>query len=363
MLPRRFLLFTLSLLASSLVATACQTNSQTSDSPESIHQDETAPHEVVTSPNPDWVQLSPPIDCTLGEDCFTLLYVDRDPSDNAEDFACGRQTYDTHKGTDFAIPNEVAMNEGVAVIAAAEGTVLRLRDGEPDRRLRNAEDIAAVEEQGRECGNGLVMDHGDGWETQYCHLKQNSIVVESGQQVAQGETLGLVGLSGKTTFPHVHITVRYQGEVIDPFVGVTDETGCNLERRPLWEDSLGYEPTGILSAGFAAEDLSLDRLWRGDFTDITLSQDIPLIYFWVHGYGILEGDVEHFRLFDPEGTVITDYEQTADQSNLNWYNGVGKRNTTQRPILPGTWRGEYELRRGDEVIVSLEREIEVQEVR
>ncbi|NMG56988.1 MULTISPECIES: M23 family metallopeptidase [Cyanophyceae] len=359
MLSRRFLLFTLSLLTSLLVTTACQTTNP----PQASRQPDLAPHEIVQPPDPDWMQFIPPIDCTLGDDCFTLLYVDRDPSDNAQDFACGRQTYDGHNGTDFAIPDQVAMEEGVAVIAAADGQVLRLRDGEPDRRLRTAEDIAEIEEQGRECGNGLVMDHGDGWETQYCHLKQNSLVVEPGQQVAQGETLGLVGLSGKTTFPHVHITVRHQGEVIDPFVGVTDETGCNLERRPLWEDPLGYEPTGVLSAGFAAEDLSLDRFWQGYFNDVSLSEDIPLIYFWVHGYGILEGDVEHFRLLDPEETVITDYETTAERSNLNWYNAVGKRNTDQQPILPGTWRGEYELRRGDEVIVSLEREIQVQAVR
>ncbi|PPT06498.1 Peptidase M23/M37 family [Geitlerinema sp. FC II] len=313
----------------------------------------------VESPESDWVRLIPPIDCTLGEDCFTMLYVDRDPSPNAIDFGCGRQTYDGHKGTDFAISDEAIMEEGVAVLAAADGTVLRLRDGESDRRLTTAEDIAEVEEAGKECGNGMVIDHGDGWETQYCHLKQGSVAVEAGQQVQQGDVLGEVGLSGKTTFPHVHITVRNRGEVVDPFVGVSEETGCNVTRRPLWEDALEYEPTGILRAGFSSEQITLDRLWDGDYKDASLSGDIPLIFFWVHGYGLLEGDVEHFRLLDPQGNVITDYEQTAESSQKTWANGVGKRDTAQRPILSGTWRGEYRLIRDGEVIAELEREIEV----
>lgn len=103
----------------------------------------------------------------------------------------------------------------------------------------------------------------------------------------------------------------------------------------------------------------MDRLWRGDYDDPSLSRDIPLIYFWVHGYGIWEGDVERFRLLDPRGNVITDFEKEAESSNLTWFNAVGKRNTRERPILPGIWRGEYELRRDGEIIRSLEREIEV----
>lgn len=53
-----------------------------------------------------------PIDCSLGEDCFVMLYPDRDPGPEAVDFGCGRQTYDTHKGTDFAIRSEQQMAAG-----------------------------------------------------------------------------------------------------------------------------------------------------------------------------------------------------------------------------------------------------------
>ncbi len=90
---------------------------------------------------PQTPRFAQPIDCQLGQDCFILLYPDRDPSPNAVDFGCGRQTYDDHKGTDFAIPDEQAMARGVSVVAAAPGKVLRVRDGVVDKRIQNEADI------------------------------------------------------------------------------------------------------------------------------------------------------------------------------------------------------------------------------
>jgi D-3-phosphoglycerate dehydrogenase len=56
----------------------------------------------------------------------------------------------------------------------------------PDTGLRG--EIA-----GRECGNGVVIAHEDGWETQYCHMRRGSVAVQPGERVARGQTLGLVG--------------------------------------------------------------------------------------------------------------------------------------------------------------------------
>ncbi|MEG5138061.1 MULTISPECIES: M23 family metallopeptidase, partial [unclassified Microcoleus] len=145
-------------------------------------------------------QFGKPIACTLGKDCFIMHYFDRDPSPAAVDFGCGRQTYDGHDGIDFAIPDAKAMAKGVPVIASAAGKVLRVRDGVVDRRLQNQTDKANV--AGTECGNGMVIDHGGGWEAQYCHLRQNSIVVKPGMQVQKGTVLGMVGNSGQASFPH-----------------------------------------------------------------------------------------------------------------------------------------------------------------
>ncbi len=104
--------------------------------------------------------------------------------------------------------------EGVDVIAAAAGKVAGIRDGIPDVRYGpdNADSV-----KGRECGKGVVLRHDDGWETQYCHLREGSVTVERGQQVMAGDILGEVGMSGRAQFPHVHLSVRRDGKVIDPF--------------------------------------------------------------------------------------------------------------------------------------------------
>ncbi|MGD8813371.1 MAG: peptidoglycan DD-metalloendopeptidase family protein [Anaerolineales bacterium] len=52
-------------------------------------------------------------------------------------------------------------------------------------------------------GNVVVIDHGNGWQTLYAHLSQ--INVACGQAVFQGNVIGLMGTTGKSTGPHLHI--------------------------------------------------------------------------------------------------------------------------------------------------------------
>lgn len=61
------------------------------------------------------------------------------------------------------------MQNGVNVIAAAPGTVAGFREGVDDV-VYSDENAADVD--GIECGNGVVISHGAGWVTQYCHLKK-----------------------------------------------------------------------------------------------------------------------------------------------------------------------------------------------
>ena len=63
-------------------------------------------------------------------------------------------------------------------------------------------------------GNATVIDHGDGLSTLYAH--QSSIGVSSGESVARGEQIGLVGTTGLSTGCHLHFEVRINGEPVDP---------------------------------------------------------------------------------------------------------------------------------------------------
>ena len=73
--------------------------------------------------------LSLPVDCEPGVDCWVFNYVDTDPGKDYADFACGRMSYDAHKGTDIAFAHTGRLNDRIAVRAAADGRVLGVRDG------------------------------------------------------------------------------------------------------------------------------------------------------------------------------------------------------------------------------------------
>jgi murein DD-endopeptidase MepM/ murein hydrolase activator NlpD len=85
-----------------------------------------------------------------------------------------------------------------------------------------------------ECGNGIRLDHGNGWTTWYCHLRRGSVMVAKGDPVTAGQPLALVGLSGQTTFPHLHFDLRRDGTAVDPFVGTAGGPSCGPGERPLW---------------------------------------------------------------------------------------------------------------------------------
>ena len=269
-----------------------------------------------------------PIACALGTDCFVQNYVDRDPGPGFADFTCGRLTYDGHKGTDIRLPTLAEMRAGVPVLAAAPGTVLRVRDGMADISTDETGRDAVA---GREAGNSLIIDHGDGWETQYSHLRQGSVAVAPGDQVVAGQEIGLVGLSGDTEFPHVHFEVRHGGETVDPYLGPDAPAGCGVTAEPLWSDevanALAYRPTGLLAAGFAAEAPSYERIvagvYAGDASAPTAAS--PALVFWVYLFGTQSGDKLEFALTAPDGSVVAETAQDMPKPKADYIGFAGRK--------------------------------------
>jgi murein DD-endopeptidase MepM/ murein hydrolase activator NlpD len=186
---------------------------------------------VLTRAAGEGPKLAFPLACQSGQTCEIQHYVDRDPGPGVLDYRCGHRTYDKHGGVDIRILDMAAQQRGVDVLAAAPGKVARLRDGVPDVSVRTR-GLGAV--SGQECGNGVVIDHGDGWETQYCHLAQGSVKVKVGDTVKAGTPIGRVGLSGQTEFPHLHITVRHNGQMVDPFAPNVAMGTCAAPGHSMW---------------------------------------------------------------------------------------------------------------------------------
>jgi murein DD-endopeptidase MepM/ murein hydrolase activator NlpD len=63
-------------------------------------------------------------------------------------------------------------------------------------------------------GNMIMIDHGNGWQTLYAHLSQ--VNVSCGQNVGQGDVIGLMGSTGNSTGPHLHFEISYYGGKVNP---------------------------------------------------------------------------------------------------------------------------------------------------
>ncbi len=275
--------------------------------------------------------LSLPVDCTLGESCHIQQYMDHDASAQFKDFQCGPRSYNTHKGTDFAVPTARDAQQGVDILAAADGTVLGVRDGMKDVWSGKIDEDAI---NGRDCGNGLVLDHGDGWHTQYCHMREGSVSVRKGDRVRTGDKLGQMGMTGRTQFAHLHLSVRKDGKPIDPFApeGAKCDGPIN---ETLWGEPLLFQKGGILQIGFAEAVPSFNDVKMGTAeTDVNATSSALVSYVFM--FGGKTGDQIEVRFTGPQGFAATrNYELEKNQARF--FRAIGKKRRAS------TWpAGTYE---------------------
>jgi len=108
-----------------------------------------------------------------------------------------------HSGVDLALP------AGTPVLAPADGVVTLAAD-----RAFTLE------------GRLVLVDHGGGLESAFLHLSRIDVAV--GDRVRRGQTIGLVGATGRATGPHLHWGLRWQGARLDPVAAAEPRAGARV---------------------------------------------------------------------------------------------------------------------------------------
>ena len=223
-------------------------------------------------------------------------YVDIDPDTlSFKDYNCGARTYEGHRGIDIAIGpfdwNKIENNE-VEAIAAADGVLLKKHDGEFDQQC-------SVNSSAK--WNVVVIEHSDGSQTWYGHLKSGTVTTkDSGDVVLVGEVLGIVASSGKSTGPHLHFEVHdSNGNVVEPFDGT-----CSTLVDPWWEDQLPYYDSGINKLMTSSQQYTLNSCPNLDdiYEEEAYSQG-DSIFFSLHYRNSLKPDTTTVRAIEPDGGI------------------------------------------------------------
>ncbi len=295
-------------------------------------------------------ELGMPLRCEPGKTCWIVNYVDLDPGEGIVDYACGTATYNVsskrgkrHQGLDFAIRDLGVMRQGVKVLAAAPGVVLGVRDGMADVSVK---EIGHAALKGRDCGNQVGIQHPGGWLTQYCHLRQGSVAVRNGDHVATGQMIGMVGLSGFTEYPHLHIQVMKKNKIVDPFSGISGGEKCSLGDRPLWKeevlDKLPYRPTALYNAGFAGAVPRPAEAREGRLAGENLAATAKALILWADIFQVRKGDKLEFSIVTPSGTELLRHAQIVKRDQARHFIYAGKPLKAPR-WSEGTYRGEIRL--------------------
>lgn len=105
---------------------------------------------------------------------------------------------------EYAVSQRAKQGHLAVDLAAAVGAVVRA----------TADGVVEQRGEDRQYGRFLLLVHGQGYESYYGHLKDWN--VDKGDSVQAGQTIGWVGMTGRSTAPHLHFEIRKGGLRIDP---------------------------------------------------------------------------------------------------------------------------------------------------
>lgn len=250
------------------------------------------------------------------------------------DYNCGARTYDTtggynHQGIDFFTwPfSWYKMDfDQVEVVAAAAGQIIFKADGNFDRSCSFGGSW-----------NAVYVQHADGSIIWYGHMKRGSLTTKPvGAAVAQGEYLGVVGSSGSSTGPHLHMEVYDSvSQLNEPYDGTCNNLNPGdswwASQRPYYDSAVNRVQTGFAAANFPACPLQESP---NDSFSFTPGQTI---YFTTFYRDQLISQTSQYRLYRPDGVLHASWNHNSNAAHYaaSWW--WWSRNDL---MVEGLWRFE-----------------------
>jgi murein DD-endopeptidase MepM/ murein hydrolase activator NlpD len=265
-------------------------------------------------------------------------FVDQNPAypNHLLDYMCGTRTYDTsagynHSGVDiftWPFPWTKMDNNEVQVVAAAAGTIIYKSDGNYDRSCAMSGGT----------WNAIYIRHADNSQAWYGHMKRGSLTSKGiGSGVQPGEYLGIVGSSGNSTGPHLHLEVYdSSGQLNEPYQGPCNSKNADSwwqTQRPYYDSALSH-----IGTGFAAPDLfNCPNDESPNEADVFHMGDT--VYFDTYYRDQQAGQLTQISIYDPNNQLYSTWSFTSPAtyaaSYWYWYW------TNFAPAGPtGTWRFE-----------------------
>jgi len=240
------------------------------------------------------------------------------------DYNCGNRTYDTndgynHQGVDvFTWPFKwhMMVNDDVEIIAASDGIIIDKEEGNFDQNCDGWETDSTN-------WNAVYIMHSDSSIIFYGHMKQFSLTEKSiGDTVFAGEYLGVVGSSGISTGPHLHLEIWKNDSfehLIDPYWGE-----CNgLNDSTWWVDQRPYYDSGInriMTHSQPPEFFWLDCAEPAIINEHDTFNTNTNIYFSAYFRDQLPGQFIIWRLIDPIGNLNTEWQsESQEYYSASWW--------------------------------------------
>lgn len=280
-------------------------------------------------------------------------FVDLDPNFPGEliDYTCGMRSYDledgyNHAGVDYFLwpfPWHTMDQQVIEIVAVAPGTILAKHDGNDDRNCAFGQNPN---------WNAVYVQHADGSVAWYGHMVKTSLTEKAvGDTVTRGEYLGLVGSSGSSTGPHLHLELRASSEIgadiYEPHEGACNDTIDDS----LWEQQRAYYDTALNGTGVhvAAPSMKVDCPDPGQ-EEANLTGVIGLgepAWFSIYFRDSAPGQpATTLSLYRPDGDIYHQWQYEYEEEvhyaawwfSWGWSKGLGT-----HPDYEGEWRFEAEF--------------------